>query len=123
MIKTISAVGKYTMVSGGSNSTYVNSYSGLQGVGNVRYNTTTQNLEVFDGNNWVMLNMGHVQVGMTSDAEKLLDWAQKKQQEEQEIEQLAKTNPTIADLQKQIKEKQEQIRIVRNLTEVEVKIA
>ena len=45
-----------------------------------------------------------------------------KMQEEKEIELLAQTNTTIADLQKTIKEKQEQIDIVRKLTSMEIKI-
>ena len=40
-----------------TSSTYINGYSGLQGVGNMRYNTSSQSMEVFDGNNWIMLNM------------------------------------------------------------------
>ena len=124
MIKNLSATGKYIQVTGGPGSTYINNYgSGMQGVGNMRFNTTNQNIEIYDGSNWIMLNTGLMSIGLTVDAEETLDWARKKMREEKEIEQLAQTNPTIADLQKQIKEKQEQIRIVRNLTEIEVKIA
>jgi hypothetical protein len=123
MIKNIAASGKYLQVSGGSGSTYVGNNSGAQGVGNMRYNTVTQNIEIYDGFSWTVMNTGYPSIGLTGEAESILDWAKKKMREENEIEELAKTNPTIADLQKQIKEKQEQIRIVRNLTEIEVKIA
>lgn len=98
-----------------SSSTYVNGYSGLQGVGNMRYNTTNQNLEVFDGNNWVMINMSIPSIGLSGEAEMLLDWARKKRDEEQELERLAKSNPTIKDLTDQIKQKQDQIKMVQNL--------
>lgn len=123
MIKNISASGKYIQVSGGTGSTFVGNNPGSQGVGNMRYNTTTQNIEIYDGHGWVLLNTGFMSIGLTGDAEETLDWARKKMREEKEIEILAQTNPTIADLQRQIKEKQEQIRIVRNLTEIEVRIA
>lgn len=116
MIKNINANGKYLQVTGGSGATYVNGYSGLQGVGNMRYNTSTQTMEVFDGNGWISMQMGYATVALTPDAENLLDWAKKKRDEEMELEALAKTNPTIADLRNQIKEKQEQIQMVKNLS-------
>ena len=115
MIKNISGGGKYLMVSNGSSSTYVNGYSGAQGVGNMRYNTNTQNIEIFDGNSWITMNSGYATVQLTSDAESLLDWARKKRDEEMSLELLAMNNPTIKDLVNQIKEKQEQIKMVQTL--------
>ena len=121
MIKGITPMGRSIQVSGGqSSSTYINGYSGLQGVGNMRYNTTNQNLEVFDGNNWQMMSNSIAQVGLTAEAETLLDWAKKKRDEELELESLAKTNPTIKDLTDQIKEKQDQIKMVKTLIKKEV---
>lgn len=122
MIKNITGGGKYMTVTGGAASTYVNNYSGAQGVGNMRFNTSTQNIEIYDGNGWVPMASGYATISMTSEAESLLDWARQKRAEEMELNELAKTNPTIADLQKQIKEKKEQIDIVRALTAIEVKI-
>ena len=95
MIKDIHASGRYVQVQGGSSSTYVNGYSGLQGVGNMRYNTTSQNMEVFDGNNWITLNMGYASVGLNGEAESLLDWARKKRDEELAWESLAKDNQAV----------------------------
>jgi hypothetical protein len=95
MIKDIHASGRYMQISGGSSSTYVNGYSGLQGVGNMRYNTSNQNMEVFDGNNWIQLNMGYASVGLSAEAENLLDWAKRKRNEELEYEQLAEGNQAV----------------------------
>jgi len=115
MIKNIAGGGKYLTVNGGTGSTYVNNYSGGQGVGNMRYNTTNQNIEIYDGNNWVVMQSGHTTISMTPEAESLLDWAKQKRQEELELQQLAKENSTIKDLVSQIKEKQDQIKMVQNL--------
>jgi hypothetical protein len=116
MIKTIMAGGQYSYVSGGNNShTYINGHSGLQGVGNLRFNTTTQNMEVFDGSTWVMLALNHATVGLTADAERILNWAKVKMLEELEVERLAKENPTVNDLLEQVKEKQEQLKVVTTL--------
>jgi hypothetical protein len=95
MIKGITPSGRYTTVSNGNASTYVNSYSGQQGVGNMRFNTSTQNIEVFDGNNWVMLNMSYTTIGLTPDAESLLDWAKEKRNEELAWESLAEDNQAV----------------------------
>jgi hypothetical protein len=95
MIKDIMASGRYVQVTGGSASTYVNGYSGLQGVGNMRYNTSNQNMEVFDGSSWITLNMSYAQVGLNNEAESLLDWARRKRDEELAWESLAKDNQAV----------------------------
>jgi hypothetical protein len=122
MIKYIASSGKYTTVIGGSATNYINNYPGAQGVGNMRFNTTNQNMEVYDGNSWITLQMGHVNVGLNSRAEDLLDWAEKKMTEELELEVLANSNPTIKDLMETIKQKQEQITIVKALIKKEVTV-
>jgi hypothetical protein len=119
MIKNISSSGKYINVIGESVANYINNYSGAQGVGNIRFNTVNQSMEVYDGNGWITLQMGHVNVGLNSRAEDLLDWAEKKMTEELELEVLANSNPTIKDLMETIKQKQEQISIVRTLIKKE----
>jgi dipeptidase len=95
MIKTVFPSGRYTQVSGGTSSTYVNNYSGAIGTGNMRYNTSSQNMEVYDGSSWITLNMGSVSVGLTGEAESLLDWARQKRDEEMAWEQLAKENQAV----------------------------
>lgn len=89
MIKSITPSGRYITVSGSNASTYVNGYSGAQGVGNMRFNTSTQNMEVFDGNSWITLSMDYTSVGLNHEAESLLDWARKKRDEELAWQSLA----------------------------------
>lgn len=115
MIKNITVSGKYMQVSGAAGSTYVNHYSNAQGVGNMRYNTSNQNIEIYDGNNWVTMNTGYPSIGLTSDAEALLDWARKKRDEEFERDRLAQSNPAIKDLLKQISDKEDQLKMVMTL--------
>lgn len=95
MIKNITPIGRYITVSGGNSSTYVNGYSGAQGVGNMRFNTSTQNMEVFDGSSWITLNMDYASVGLNSDAESLLDWAREKRNEEMKWYSLASSNEAV----------------------------
>ena len=102
MIKGIYNGGRYMQVNNGSPSwpniynTYNSNTSGPQSfTGQLRYNSQTGNMEVFDGNNWQMLNMGFANVGLNYEAESLLDWAARKRQEELEWEALAKDSNAV----------------------------
>lgn len=116
-------MGRYVMVNGGMPATtYMNTSSGYMNLGDVRYNTNMQRLEVYDGNTWIELNTSHASVGLTPDAENAIDWAIKKQREDIELEILAKSNPTIADLINQKKELNDKIKMVQTLMKEEVKV-
>ena len=115
MIKGIVQHGRYITVSNGNASTYVNSYSGQQGVGNMRYNTSNQNMEVFDGSSWVMLNMAHASVGLNSEAESLLDWAREKRNEESAWQSLAEKNQAVKIALDNLEQAKQQLNITAKL--------
>jgi hypothetical protein len=91
-------------------------------VGDVRFNTNTQMLEVYDGNRWMELNTSHASVGLTPDAEIAIDWAKRKLNEEMALEHKAKDNPAIADLLRQRNTIDEQIKMIDILTKDDVKV-
>ena len=122
MITSITSMGKYVEVNYSTGSTHIVNTSGAQGVGNLRFNTNTQIMEVYDGNMWRPLNMNHSRLGLTPHAEELLDWAEKKMREELELKELAKTNSTIKDLIDTIMQKQEQLEMVKILIKKEVTV-
>jgi len=123
MLRTVSGAGRYVMVQGGMPAhTYINSSSGYMNVGDVRFNTQMQRLEAYDGNIWIEINTGHASIGLTPDAEYALDWANRKIAEEAELDMLAASNATIADLIKQKKELDDKIRMVQSLVKPEVKV-
>ena len=115
MIKDIMASGRYVQVAGGSASTYVNGYSGSQGVGNMRYNTSNQSMEVFDGSTWVMLNMSHASVGLSGEAETLLDWARQKRDEEMMWKSLANENKAVKIALDNLEQARQQLDITAKL--------
>jgi hypothetical protein len=116
MIKTVNGAGRYVMVQGGfPATTYINTGSGYMNVGDVRFNTNMQRLEVYDGQMWVEMNTSHASIGLTPDAESALDWALRRMREDLELEYLAKSNPTIADLINQKKELEDKIKMVQTL--------
>jgi len=96
MIKNISATGRYIQVQGGMPSTvYFNNFSGAMGVGDVRYNTNSQSLEVYDGTTWMQFQGGYPMISLTPEAETLLDWAREQRNKQWELDELAKTKPAV----------------------------
>ena len=119
MIKGLTTGGKYTVVSSGNVSVpYINPNMNNPIQGMMRISGS--DLQVFDGSSWIVMNTSYATVGLTGEAEALLDWARKKRNEEMERDLLAATNPTIKDLLEQIKEKEDQIQMVMNLIQKEV---
>ena len=122
MIKGLYSSSPFITVSGGTpQNTYIG-YSNGPGVGNLRYNPNGNNIEVFDGSSWIVMHTTSATVDLSGEAILLLEWARKKRNEELELERLAETSPAIKDLVNQIKEKQEQIKIVQTLIKEEVKV-
>ena len=123
MIKSLSTSSPFITVSGGNpGSTYIGNYSNAPGVGNMRYNPNNQNIEVFDGSTWIILSAHHANINLSDETVSVLQWAKKKMLEEAERNKLAETNPAIKDLVNQIKDKEEQIKIVQTLIKEEEKV-
>jgi len=122
MITSITTIGKYVEVNYSTGSNHIVNPSGAQGVGNLRFNTNTQTMEVYDGNMWRPLNVNNPRLGLTPYAEELLDWAEKKMREELELKALAENNPAIKDLMDTIMQKQEQLEMVKILIKKEVTV-
>ena len=119
MIKGLTTGSKYTVVSAGNTSVpYINQNTNNPIQGMLRISGS--DLQVFDGASWIVMNSSYATVGLTGEAESLLDWARKKRDEEMERDLLAATNPTIKDLLEQIKEKEDQIQMVMNLIQKEI---
>jgi len=119
MIKAIHTSGRYIQVIGGSASTYVSAQAGSQGVGNLRFNTSGQRLEVYDGMTWLELNTPHASVGLNPDAEAAIEWASRQMAEEKRLETLAKKHPAVADALSAVDKANEQLRVVTALVETE----
>ena len=117
MIKAIHTSGKYIQVIGGSASTYVPAQGSSQGVGNLRFNTREQRLEVYDGMTWLELNTPHASVGLNGAAEEAIDWVRRQMEQEHRLEALAKQHPAVADALAAVAKAQEQVRIVAALVQ------
>lgn len=122
MIKSVHSSSPFIQVSGGTpQNNYIGTSNG-PGVGNLRYNPSNHNIEIFDGFTWVIMHYNSVTIGLDESTTGILTWAKKKMLEEAERKKLAETNPTIKDLMDQINQKEEQLSIVLTLIKEEVKV-
>lgn len=117
MLNGINTGGRYITVTGGDSVTYVNkSYnSNAKMQGDMIYDFDSQCVKVFDGNSWQSIVGSMATIDLSYEAQSLLDWAQKKRMEEQELAKLAQEHPTIKDLVDQINIKKDQIKMVQTL--------
>ena len=117
MIKGINSNSPWITVQNGSTSNYVNSFSGAQGVGNMRYNTSGQNMEVFDGNNWQTLNMAYASVDLNHEAQALLQWARDERNRQFAREAKMRDNPALKKAYEAIKRAEANFDIIYKFVE------
>jgi hypothetical protein len=113
MIKGITGTSGVTISGGYTTLPYItpNVNNPMQGM--VRVNNSE--LEVFNGMSWQILNTSYATVSLDPDAQTVIEWARQKRDEERERERLAETNPAIKDLLNQLKNTEDQIKMVMTL--------
>lgn len=115
MIRGIT-VGPGLNISGGSpGGTHINNYNGMPGVGNMRYNPSSSNIEVFDGMNWQVLQTTYASVELDSDTRSLLEWARTRRARDQEMERMVRDYPALADAKEAVDRAQEQLEMMAAL--------
>lgn len=94
MIKGITSGSQYITVSGGN---AMNPYfsPGAQGAGQMRYNTVTSNMEVWDGVVWKELGTSYASVDLSYEAQELLRWARDTRNKELVRESRIRSNPAL----------------------------
>ena len=118
MIKNVYGSGRYLTAYNNNASNYVNNFSGAQGLGDLRFNTVLQGLEVWNGQMWQPLLMSDVSVSLTSDAVEAIDWVNQKRVEEHKIKALAEQHPAVADQLAAVRDAEEKLRIAVALVQV-----
>lgn len=96
MIKNINSTGVYIQV---SNFGQPHIYNGGQSAGSVRFNTDTQQMEVYTGGTngtWVNVNSS-ASVGLSAEAEDAVRWAIERKREEQDLKQRIEQHPGLKD--------------------------
>ena len=94
MIKVINYTGKYISISGGNPVTnYINGQPILTGGGGGGGGS---------GYVWQILSSSSANIGLTSDAEEILDWAKNKKLEEEKILAIIEKHPGIKDIKEKL---------------------
>ena len=121
MIKSITG-GPGIQINGGNYSTWPSFYNTAQSTGNtaigqVRYNGSSQNLEVYDGSSWLTMVSNYPTIELSGDVQSVLNWARMKMAEEHRIKELAAKHPAVADALAAVEQAQEQVRVVTALVD------
>lgn len=115
MIRSITTGPGLTVSGGSPPATYINNYSGMPGVGNMRYNPSSNNIEVFDGMNWQAMQSSYASIDLDAEVRSLLDWARARRNREYEMERLARDYPALADAKAAVDQAQEQLEVLAAL--------
>jgi len=121
MIKSITA-GTGLQINSGYTSwpTFYNSTSSNNTlVGQVRYNGSSQNMEVYDGIAWITIASSYPTVELNGEVQAILAWARKKIADEARVQELAAKHPSVADALEAVRQAKEQVRIVAALVNTE----
>lgn len=114
MIKGINASGKYMSVQGGTAADpYIS--PGSAGAGMMRWNPNMNCVEVNDGTSWKQVMSNYASVGLSPEAESLLDWARQKRNEELEFERLAQDSQAVRIAMENVERAKQQLTITAKL--------
>jgi hypothetical protein len=95
MIKSISSnTSQYLTVNNGSPMQAYFS-PGAQGAGQMRYNTNSNNIEVWDGVTWKEIGSGYATIELTYETQSLLQWAKQARDKELTRENRIRSNPAL----------------------------
>lgn len=98
--------GEYLTVTGGqSYMPYINPTASMSGM--VRF--LNNNMEIYDGSIWHRVTGGSAHVNLDTRALAIMKWAEEKMRREQEIADMAKIHPGVADLANKVAIAEEQL--------------
>jgi hypothetical protein len=86
---------------------YVNNNG--QSAGQVRFNTSTQNMEVYDGNMWIAISQ-NVSMGLSYGAEEAIRWAHERMTMEATAKEMAEKHKAVAAALENLNKAQEQLK-------------
>lgn len=87
-------------------------------VGQVRYNGSSQSMEVYDGTTWLSIPAAFPTITLAPHVQAVIEWAQIKMAEESRMRELAARHPTVADAVAARERADEAVRIAVALCDV-----
>ena len=107
MITNVYPTSSYITVSSAVGGPYIN--PGSPSAGMLRYHN--QQVQVYDGSSWLVMG-GSANVGLSGEAESIMNWAREKMQEEREARAMAEQYPAVADALGAVREAEEQLKTI-----------
>lgn len=114
MIKHINSASPWIRVESGG---YPSIYPSNQNAGTVRFNTSTNSLETWDGATWVGIGNAYASIEPSSQMQEVLEWAMERMLMDRRIQDLIETNPTVADAHATYVKAAEQLAVVAKLVQ------
>lgn len=116
MLKNITSNSRYIRANGGTSSPpYINMSNTSAGM--IRYNGTSQNMEIYDGMSWLTLSTNYATVGLTLDAEQAIEWVKEEMQKQAKRQRLVKENPALQKAYEAILRAEENFDILEKFVE------
>ena len=84
----------------------------------MRYNGSSQNIEVYDGSAWMLMTGAYPTIELSGDVQAVVNWARTKMAREAELRMLATDNQSVADALAAVEKAQEQLEVVATLVKV-----
>lgn len=91
---------------------------GAQSAGMMRFNTSSNQIEVYDGASWRQIS-GTATIDLTQHTLEIFRWAEKRMEEDQRIQQLIRENPAVADAFQNYQDAADKLKVVVALTQQE----
>lgn len=121
MITGITHHGRYIQVSNGSGSNslpYLSTGNNDPSMGDVR--VINGQLSCWTGSSWSTITGSYTSVGLSGEAEMLLDWAREQKNKEQQREVLIRNNPALQKAYEAIKRAEENFDIIEKFVENDI---
>lgn len=113
MITNVYSGSAFVTVSSAVGGPYIN--AGAPSAGMLRYHN--QQVQVYDGSSWLAMT-GTANVGLSGEAEAIMNWAREKMQQEREARAMAEQYPAVADALGAVREAEQQLKTVVALCRV-----
>lgn len=107
MITNVYSNGLYVTANSTVGGPYIN--ASIPSAGIMRYHN--QQVQVYDGSSWLAVG-STVNVGLSAQAEEIMNWARKKMEEEREARAMALDHPAVADALEAVREAEQQLQTV-----------
>ena len=113
MITNVYSNSAFVTVTSAVSGPYIN--PGSPSAGMMRYHN--QQVQVYDGSSWLATGSS-ANVGLSGEAEAIMNWAREKMQEEREARAMAEQYPAVADALNAVWESEQQLKTIVALCRV-----